>query len=39
MVYRMDAKEKSKVGNLLFDYKDIVRKKLMRIFFKKERST
>ena len=39
MVYRMDAKEKSKVGNLLFDYKDIVRKNLMRIFIKKEIET
>lgn len=35
MVYRLDAKEKSKVGNLLFDYKNIVRKNLMRIFIKK----
>lgn len=34
MVYRIDVKEKSKVGNLLFNYKDIVEKNLMRIFIK-----
>lgn len=39
MVYRVSTKAKLKAGILLFDYKDIVRKKLMRIFIKKERLT
>jgi hypothetical protein len=39
MGYRVNTKAKLKAGILLFDYKDIVRKNLMRIFIKKERST
>jgi hypothetical protein len=37
MVYRVNTKAKLKAGILLFDYKDIVRKNLMRIFIKKKR--
>lgn len=37
MVYRVNTKEKLKAGILLFDYKDIVRKNLMKIFIKKKR--
>jgi len=36
MVYRVNTKAKLKAGILLFDYKDIVRKNLMRIFIKKK---
>ncbi len=32
MGYRVNTKAKLKAGILLFDYKDIVRKNLMRIF-------
>ncbi len=39
MVYRIDVKEKLKVGNLLFNYKDIIGKNLMRIFIKIEIET
>ncbi len=37
MVYRVNTKAKLKAGILLFDYKDIVRKNLMRIFIKKRK--
>lgn len=37
MVYRVNTKAKLKAGILLFDYKDIVRKNLMRIFLKKRK--
>ncbi len=37
MVYRVSTKAKLKAGISLFDYKDIVRKKLMRIFIKKRK--
>lgn len=37
MVYRVSTKAKLKAGILLFDYKDIVRKKLMRIFITKRK--
>ncbi len=37
MVYRIGTKAKLRAEILLFDYKDIVRKNLMRIFVKKEK--